>query len=159
MSDHGVQLAEKQKARYSYGIMEGQFSRYVEKAFKKPGITGQYLIELLERRLDNVIYRLGFADSRKQARQLVLHGHFSVNDCKTNIPSYSVALGDVVSWKESDKQKEFAQSLAGAGSRRGVPQWLTVDQKAMSGKASSLPVADDLISTFDTRLIVEFYSR
>jgi len=159
VSDHGVQLIEKQKARYSYGIMEGQFSRYVERAFKKPGITGEYLIELLERRLDNVVYRLGFADSRKQARQLVLHGHFEVNNHKTDIPSYSVGLGDVVSWKESARQKEFAQALAGAGSRRAIPQWLTVDQKAMNGKASSLPTADDLISSFDTRLIVEFYSR
>ena len=159
MSDHGIQLREKQKARYIYGIMEGQFRAYMEQAFKKPGVTGQYLLELLERRLDNAVFRLGFAESRRQARQLVLHGHFTVNGRKTNIASYMLRPGDIIAWKETHKQRDFFKALTQDIPKRPVPQWLTLDPTNMTGVASSLPSREDLESAIDTRLIVEFYSR
>ncbi len=159
VSDWGTQLREKQKARYIYGIMESQFRKYMEQAFKKPGVTGQYLLELLERRLDNAVFRLGFAESRRQARQLVLHGHFTVNSRKTNIPSYLMRPGDVIAWKESHKQRDFFKALTGDIPKRPVPQWLTLDTEAMTGRVSNLPTEEDLESAIDTRLIVEFYSR
>ena len=158
-SDHGVQLKEKQKARYIYGVMENQFRRYMEQAFKKPGVTGLSLLELLERRLDNAVFRLGFAESRRQARQLVLHGHIIVNARKTNVPSYLVRPGDVIGWKESRKQRDFFKALTEDIPRRPVPQWLALDIDTMSGRASSLPTEQDLESAVDTRLIVEYYSR
>ena len=159
VSDHGVQLREKQKARYIYGIMEGQFRRYMAQAFKRPGVTGQYLLELLERRLDNAVYRLGFAESRRQARQLVLHGHFTVNGRKTNIPSYMLRQGDVIAWKESHKQRDFFKALTEDIPKRPVPSWLDLDTNNMTGNVSSVPSEEDLESAIDTRLIVEFYSR
>ena len=159
VSDRGIQLKEKQKARYVYGIMETQFRRYMEQAFKKPGVTGQYLLELLERRLDNAVFRLGFAESRRQARQLVLHGHFTVNARKTNIPSYMIKPGDVIAWKESHKQRDFFKSLTENIPKRPVPQWLALDTSSMTGSVASLPSETDLESAIDTRLIVEFYSR
>lgn len=159
VSDHGIQLREKQKARYIYGIMEGQFRRYMSQAFKRPGVTGQYLLELLERRLDNAVYRLGFAESRRQARQLVLHGHFTVNGRKTNIPSYMLRPGDVIAWKESHKQRDFFKALTEDIPKRPVPSWLDLDTNNMTGNVSSVPNEEDLESAIDTRLIVEFYSR
>ena len=159
VSDHGIQLREKQKARYIYGIMEGQFRRYMSQAFKRPGVTGQYLLELLERRLDNAVYRLGFAESRRQARQLVLHGHFTVNGRKTNIPSYMLRPGDVIAWKESHKQRDFFKALTEDIPKRPVPSWLDLDTNNMTGNVSSVPTEEDLESAIDTRLIVEFYSR
>ena len=159
VSDRGIQLKEKQKARYVYGIMETQFRRYMEQAFKKPGVTGQYLLELLERRLDNAVFRLGFAESRRHARQLVLHGHFTVNARKTNIPSYMTKPGDVIAWKESHKQRDFFKALTEDIPKRPVPQWLALDTSSMTGSVASLPSETDLESAIDTRLIVEFYSR
>ena len=159
VSDHGLQLREKQKARFTYGVMEGQFRHYMEQAFKKPGVTGQYLLELLERRLDNVVFRLGFAESRQQARQLVLHGHFTVDGRKTNIPSSMVLPGQLIAWKESHMEKDFFKALTEGIPRRPVPQWLSLDTNAMTGKVAGLPTEDDLVSTIDTRLIVEYYSR
>ena len=159
VSDHGIQLREKQKARYIYGIMEGQFRGYMAQAFKRPGVTGQYLLELLERRLDNAVYRLGFAESRRQARQLVLHGHFTVNGRKTNIPSYMLRPGDVIAWKESHKQRDFFKALTEVIPKRPVPRWLDLDTNNMTGNVSSVPTEEDLESAIDTRLIVEFYSR
>jgi small subunit ribosomal protein S4 len=159
VSDHGIRLREKQKARYIYGIMESQFRRYMEQAFKKPGVTGQYLLELLERRLDNAVFRLGFAESRRHARQLVLHGHFTVNGRKTNIASYMMQPGDVIAWKESHKEREFFGTLTKDIPKRPVPQWLTLDVNTMTGTVSSLPSEEDLVSAVNTRLIVEFYSR
>ena len=159
LSDRAIQLREKQKARYMYGVMEKQFRGYMEQAFRKPGVTGQYLLELLERRLDNAVFRLGFAESRKQARQLVLHGHFTVNGHKTNVPSYAVRLGEVIAWKESRTQRGFFKALTADIPRRPVPQWLSLDTTAMSGTVSTLPSEEDLESAIDTRLIVEFYSR
>ena len=131
----------------------------MEQAFKQPGVTGQYLLELLERRLDNAVFRLGFAESRRQARQLVLHGHFMVNGRKTNIPSYMLRQGEVIAWKESQKQKDFFKALTEDIPKRPVPQWLALDTDAMTGSVSSLPSEEDLESAIDTRLIVEYYSR
>ena len=159
VSDWGIQLREKQKARYIYGIMESQFRQYMEQAFKKPGVTGQYLLELLERRLDNAVFRLGFAESRRQARQLVLHGHFTVNGRKTNIPSYMLRPGEVIAWKESHKQREFFKALTDEIPKRPTPQWLILDTTSMTGTVASLPTEEDLESAVDTRLLVEYYSR
>ncbi len=159
VSDHGIQLREKQKARYIYGIMESQFRKYMSQAFKEPGVTGQYLLELLERRLDNAAFRLGFADSRRQARQLVLHGHLTVNGRKTTIPSYLLRPGEVIAWNESRTQREFFKAISEDIPKRPVPQWLSLDPNTMTGTVSSLPTEVDLESAIDTRLIVEFYSR
>jgi small subunit ribosomal protein S4 len=131
----------------------------MEQAFKKPGVTGQYLLELLERRMDNAVFRLGFAESRRQARQLVLHGHFAVNDRKTNIPSRLLNSGDVLSWKEANKEKDFYKELTLDVPKRPVPQWLVLDTQSMTGRVAALPTAADLESSIDTRLIVEYYSR
>ena len=158
-SDWGVQLKEKQKVRYAYGVMESQFRGYVERAFRRTGDTGQYLMEVLERRFDNTVFRLGFAESRRQARQLVLHGHFTINGRGTSIPSYVVRPGDVISWKESRKEKDFFKALTEGIPRRPVPQWLSLDINTMTGTATGVPSPEDLTSNIDTRLIVEFYSR
>jgi small subunit ribosomal protein S4 len=159
LSDRGIQLREKQKARYIYGIMERQFKRYMDEAFSRPGVTGQYLLQLLERRLDNVVYRLGFAESRKHARQLVRHGHFLVNGRKVDIPSYLVRVGDIIAWKESSRRKPFFAAQAKDIPRRPVPQWLALDTENMTGRVLRLPEPQDVDTTIDTRLIVEFYSR
>ena len=131
----------------------------MEQAFKQPGVTGQYLLEFLERRLDNAVFRLGFAESRRQARQLVLHGHFTVNGRKTNIASYMLRPGDVIAWKEAHKQRDFFKALTHDIPKRPIPQWLTLDPATMTGVAASLPSPEDLESAIDTRLIVEYYSR
>lgn len=159
VSDHGVQLREKQKARYMYGIMEAQFSKYVKQAFTQSESTGQNLIKQLETRLDNVAYRLGFADSRRQARQLVLHGHILVGDRKTDIPSYTVRPGDVISWKESHKDSEYVKIMTADLPKRPVPEWLELDVANLKATVRRLPSEDELETTIDTRLIVEFYSR
>lgn len=159
VSDHGIQLREKQKARYMYGIMEAQFSKYVKQAFTQSESTGQNLIKQLETRLDNVAYRLGFADSRRQARQLVLHGHFLVGDRKTDIPSYTVRPGDVISWKESHKDSEYVKIMTADLPKRPVPEWLELDVANLKATVRRLPSEDELETTIDTRLIVEFYSR
>ena len=131
----------------------------MDQAFKKPGVTGQYLLELLERRLDNAAFRLGFADSRRQARQLVLHGHLTVNGRKTTIPSYLLRPGEVIAWNESRTQREFFKAISEDIPKRPVPQWLSLDPNAMTGTVASLPTEGDLESAIDTRLIVEYYSR
>ena len=159
MSDRGIQLREKQKARQIYGILERQMRRYISEAFNQPGVTGQHLVQLLERRLDNVVYRLGIADSRNQARQLVLHGHVQVNGRKMDIPSYSVKANDTVGWKASTKEEEFFKELTQDVPKRTVPAWLSLDQQSMEGKVLHLPEEEELESLFDTRMIVEYYSR
>lgn len=159
ISDHGVKLREKQKARYMYGVMEAQFRKYVDKAFKQSEPTGQSLIRQLETRLDNVAYRLGFADSRRQARQLVLHGHFTVNDRKTDIPSYTVRPGEVIEWKESRKDSEYAQLMSADLPKRPVPAWLELDVQNLKATVRRLPSDEELDTAIDTRLIVEYYSR
>ena len=159
ISDHGIQLREKQKARYMYGVMEAQFRRYVDKAFKQAESTGQNLIRQLETRLDNVAYRLGFADSRRQARQIVLHGHLTVGDRKTDIPSYSVRPGDVIEWKESRKDSEYAKLMSADLPKRPVPAWLELDVQNLKATVRRLPSDEELDTAIDTRLIVEYYSR
>ena len=158
-SDYGIHLLEKQKAKWVYGVVESQFRRYMTDAFNSPGITGMNLLRSLERRLDNVIFALGFADSRKQARQIVLHGHFQINGTKNDIPSYQVKAGDAITWKESVKSTDFFKERTDGVPKRPVPAWLSLDQANMSGSVNSLPADEDLQQTIDSRLIVEFYSR
>ena len=158
-SEYGVHLLEKQKAKYIYGVFESQFRRYMTEAFKSPGITGMNLLRSLERRLDNVIFSLGFADSRKQARQILNHGHFLVNGTRNDIPSYQVKAGDTISWKASVKSTDFFKERTDGIPKRPVPAWLSLDQTEMSGSVISLPADEDLQQTIDSRLIVEFYSR
>jgi small subunit ribosomal protein S4 len=128
-------------------------------AFNAPGITGINLLRSLERRFDNVIFLLGFADSRKQARQMVRHGHFQVNGSKTDIPSYQVRKGDMIAWKETVKATDYFKERTAGIPKRPVPAWLELDQTEMSGRVMSLPADEDLRQTLDSRLIVEFYSR
>ena len=158
-SDYGTHLMEKQKAKQIYGVMEGQFRRYMTEAFNTPGITGLNLLRTLERRLDNVIFVLGFADSRKQGRQMVLHGHFQVNGKKTDIPSYLLQVGDVISWKESDKPTDFYKERTDGIPKRPVPGWLALELPEMTTRVLALPADEDLQVTINSRLIVEFYSR
>ena len=158
-SDYGVHLREKQKARQMFGVMEGQFRAYMDDAFSTPGISGQNLLRTLERRFDNVIFLLGFADSRKQARQLVNHGHFRINGTKTDIPSYLVRVGDSISWKESDKTTEFFRDRTSGIPKRPVPSWLSLNLEDMTGQVVTMPADEDLQQAINSRLIVEFYSR
>ncbi len=159
VSEWGIQLREKQKARQSYGVLERQFRRYFADARHLPGVTGNNLLQLLERRLDNFTYRVGFADSRAQARQYVLHGHFTVNGRKVNIPSYRVRTGDVLAWKPASKDKQFSQVAIRSVGQRPVPGWIDVDKSAMTATVLRNPEAEDIDSRIETRMIVEFYSR
>ena len=159
LSEYGVRQREKQKLRYTFGLLERQFARNVAEAQRQPGITGQYLVQLLERRLDNVVFRLGFAESRNHARQLVGHGHVTVSGRKMDIPSFILKVGDVIGWKPSSKEKDFIKAKMAEGSRQQVPVWLSVDPGAMEGKVLALPQAGDTDITMDLRLIVEYYSR
>ncbi len=158
-TDYGLHLREKQKARQMYGVMESQFRKYMTAAFNAPGVSGSNLLRTLERRLDNVVFRLSFADSRKQARQFVGHGHFLVNGVKTDIPSYQVRVGDVIGWKENIKSTDFYKDRIEGIPKRPVPSWLTFNQDDMAGQVTSLPADEDLQETINSRLIVEFYSR
>jgi len=158
-TDYALHLREKQKARQMYGVMESQFRKYMTAAFNSPGISGSNLLRTLERRLDNVVFRLSFADSRKQARQFVGHGHFLVNGVKTDIPSYQVRVGDVIGWKENVKTTDFYKDRIEGVPKRPVPGWLTLNQDDMAGQVTSLPADEDLQETINSRLIVEFYSR
>ena len=158
-SDRGLQLREKQKARYTYGILERQFRQFFAQAEKQQGITGDNLLVLLERRLDNVVYRLGFADSRAQARQLVQHGHIVLNGRKTDISSCLVKEGDTISWKESSTKTEYYQQLAKDIVAKSVASWLNLDKENLVGQVLSLPTPDDADAKFDGSTIVEYYSR
>ncbi len=159
-SDWAVQLQEKQKARFTYGVLERQFRKYFESAREKPGVTGDELLGLLERRLDNVVYRLCFADSRQQSRQLVNHGHFSVNGGKVDIPSYQVKAGDVVRWRRANGSiPQFITELTQDIPKRPVPAWLKLDQKDLTGEVIGAPDASEVDAGLDLRLIVEFYSK
>ena len=158
-SEYGTHLLEKQKAKYIYGVLESQFRRYMTEAFNSPGITGVNLLRSLERRLDNVIFLLGFSDSRKQARQLVRHGHFQVNGVKNDIPSYQVSAGDVITWKERVKGTDFYKERTEDIPKRPIPSWLSLEQADMKGTVNTLPADDDLQQSINSRLIVEFYSR
>lgn len=159
-SDWSVRLREKQKARQIYGVLERQFRRYFETARSQPGVTGDLLLQELESRLDNVVYRLCFADSRNQARQFVNHGHFIVNGRKVNIPSYIVKPGDIVAWKQKEGGlPKFAQTFLEEGPKRPVPEWLRIDAANGQGEILAKPEANTMQLGIDARKIVEFYSR
>jgi len=159
VSDRALQLREKQKARYGYGVMERQFRRYYHKAVRQPGVTGENLMRLLEMRLDNVVYRLGFTDSRSQARQVVRHGHILLNGRKTNVPSCEVRASDVIGWRASSKNKEPFKVAQEMVKSARVPGWLSLETAAMVGRVLSPPGPGDIEAKFDASVIVEFYSR
>jgi len=159
ISLRGLQLREKQKVRFSYGILERQFRRFFNEAVNIPGATGDNLLILLERRLDNVVYRLGFADSRAQARQVVRHDHILVNKRRVNIPSCLVKSGDIIEWQEASKKAEYYQSLVEKIKGKITPGWLSLDEEGVTGRVLALPGKDDIDPKFDRKAIVEYYSR
>jgi small subunit ribosomal protein S4 len=158
-SDYGLQLRAKQRTRRVYGVMERQFRRYFREAERRRGLTGTNLLILLESRLDNVVYRLGFAQSRPQGRQLVRHGHFEVNGRKVNIPSYLVKAGDIVAVRPNSRSKAIFKDIALDLEHRAAPDWLSRDDVTMSGRVLSLPERGDIDVTINEQLIVEYYSR
>lgn len=156
---YGLQLREKQKVKRMYGVLERQFRRYFEQADRRKGVTGETLLQLLERRLDNVVYRLGFAVSRPQARQLVRHGHFTVNGKRANVPSFSVKAGDVVAVRPSSAKNPTIVYAMEEVKGRGVPEWLEVDGEALTGRLAAAPRRDQLNLPIQEQLIVELYSK
>ena len=158
-SEYGVQLREKQKARHIYGVLERQFRRHFSEAERRQGQTGENLLRILETRLDNVVFRLGFADSRPQARQLVTHGHFDLNGRKTDIPSAMVKAGDVVTVRGNSRQMDHFKTAMEQIARKTIPAWLTADPANFAGRVLALPQRTDIDSLLQEQLIVEFYSR
>lgn len=159
LSDYRLQLREKQKVKRIYGVLEKQFRRYYYRAEKRKGITGTNLLILLECRLDNVVYRMGFGSSRKQARQLIRHKHFLVNDKKVNIPSYQVTVGDVIQVKEASRNVAAISEALETVVRRGIPEWMDVDKENFKGTLKALPNREDLTMPIQEQLIVELYSK
>jgi small subunit ribosomal protein S4 len=159
VSEYGLQLREKQKTRRMYGILEGQFRRYFDKAERQPGVTGENLLRLLERRLDNVIYRLGLGSSRNEARQLVRHGHFTVNGRKVNIPSYLLRAGDVITVRNKSKESQRVKELLERAADRTPPAWLEYDADQATGRVVALPAREQIDAPVQEHLIVELYSR
>ena len=157
--EYGMQLREKQKARRYYGVLEKQFKGYYEKAEKMEGITGENLLILLERRLDNVVYRMGMADSRREARQLVIHGHFRLNGQKVNVPSMIVRAGDVVTLREASRSSEKFKTLIEGLNTRVIPKWIDLDKDQVIAKINALPTREDVDFPFEEHLIVELYSK
>jgi small subunit ribosomal protein S4 len=158
-SPYGAQLREKQKVKRMYGVLENQFRNIFAEADRQKGITGEVLLSLLERRLDSAVYRLGFANSRNEARQLVRHNHFLVNKAKVNIPSYLLRPGDVIELREKSKKVvRIQEALEGVG-RRGIPQWLALDKEQMVGQVKSPPAREDITIPIQENLIVELYSK
>jgi small subunit ribosomal protein S4 len=158
-SDYLLQLREKQKARRIYGIMERQFSRYFERASHRSGLTGSNLLIMLESRLDNVVFRLGLASSRAQARQLVSHGHFMLNGRRTDVPSALVSAGDTISLRHQSASRAYFKELRQDIDDRQVPRWLSLDTSTLSGSILNLPVREDIDISLNEQLIVEYYSR
>ena len=158
-SEYSVQLREKQKLKRMYGLLEKQFRRTFARASREKGITGEALLVLLERRLDNVVYRLGFASSRAEARLLVRHGHILVNGKRVNIPSYFVRVGDEVSVKEQSRQMARVLTAMEGAQRRGVPEWAEVDREACSGRIKLMPARSDVTMPINEKLVVELYSK
>ena len=158
-SDYGIQLREKQKIKRVYGLSERQFHLFFERAERQKGITGSNLLVSLECRLDNVVFRLGFASSRAQARQLVQHRHFLVNGKKVNIPSYEVKVGDSVEVRERSRPMQLIQDSMDAVVRRGVPQWLDLEKENLKGMVKNFPVREDLTMPMQEQLVVELYSK
>ncbi len=159
VSDRGLQLREKQKGRTTYGVLERQFRRYYEQAVRRKGITGDNLLRLLEMRLDNVVYRLGFAESRSQGRQVVRHGHITVNGRKSDIPSHIVKVNDVVGWTARGAKSGHHEAAKEQMSSRSLPPWLSVDAESMTGRIISAPTIEDIAPKFDPATIVEYYAR
>ena len=159
LSEYGIQLREKQKIRRIYGVLERQFRLYFERAERMRGITGSNLISLLERRLDNVVFRLGFSMSRSEARQMVRHGHILVNGRKVNIPSFLVKVGDKVEVREKSRKIQRIADSLGAVSRRPMPSWLDLDKAAFAGAVRAMPVREELTLQMNEQLVVELYSR
>jgi small subunit ribosomal protein S4 len=158
-SDYLQQLREKQKARRTYGVMEAQFRRYYELALKSRGVTGQMLLQLLERRLDNVIYRLGYASSRAQARQLVAHGHFNINGRRSSVPSMLVKPGDNIEVRAGSQKLAYFKTLKEADESRSAPTWLIRNWDTLSAQVAKLPAREDIDANLNEQLIVEYYSR
>ncbi len=159
ISDYGLQLREKQKVRRLYGLSEKQFRLFFERADRSKGVTGTTLLVMLERRLDNVVYRLGFANSRAQARQMAKHNHFLVNGKKVNIPSYQVKAGDVIEVREKSNNIEAITEAVEAVVRRGMPQWLELEKDKLKGTVKTMPVRDDITMPIQENQIIEFYSK
>ena len=159
VEEYGMQLREKQKTKRYYGVLEKQFKSYFVKADKMEGVTGENLLSLLERRLDNVVYRMGMAESRTDARQLVLHGHFTLNGKKVTIPSLQIKVGDVITVKETSRSSEKIKGLIEGLDGRIFPKWLDVDKKNAQAKVNALPKREDVEFPFEEQLIVELYSK
>jgi small subunit ribosomal protein S4 len=158
-SDYATQLREKQKARRVYGVLEAQFHRYYEQAIRSRGLTGVVMLQLLECRLDNLVYRLGFAENRAQARVLVTHGHFNVNGRRTDVPSMVLKPGDVVEVREGSRTRTYFKALADQAEARNTPSWLSRDAARLSGKVLQVPARQDIDANLNEQLIVEYYSR
>lgn len=159
VSEYGVQLKEKQKIKNIYGVLERQFRKTFEEADRRPGITGENLLQLLETRLDNVVYRMGWASSRPDARQLVRHGHFSLRGRKTDIPSAEVRVGDVIAIRESSRGGEHFQVVIPSMAKKTIPKWLSLDTEATSGRVMAMPAREEIDTNVSEQLVVEFYSR
>lgn len=159
LSEYGVQLREKQKAKKFYGVLESQFRKYFEMASTTKGVTGENLLRLLETRLDNIVYRLGFARSRAEARQLVRHGHFSVNGKRVNIPSYLVRAQDMISVRDGSKENEMFKDILEVTGSKVVPKWLEADQEKLKGTVLAAPTREDVDLPVEEHLIVELYSK
>ncbi len=158
-SEYGLQLTEKQKVKFIYGVLEKQFRKYYVMATKKSGITGEMLLQILETRLDNVVFRLGLANTRREARQIVNHGHILVNGKKVNIPSYLIKQGDVITVKEKSKESPRMKEIVEINASRLVPKWLDMDKNTLTGKVVALPARDDIDYEVEEHLIVELYSK
>lgn len=159
MTEFGLQLREKQKARRYYGVLESQFKKYFDIANKKTGVTGENMLSILESRLDNVVYRLGFGTSRPETRQLVNHGHFTVNGRKVDIPSFLVKAGDVITIKEKSRSSEKIKDVLEVTSSRTVPKWLDLDRNTLTARVVALAERDDIDLPLEEHLIVEYYSK
>ena len=158
-SEYGLQLTEKQKVKFIYGVLEKQFRKYYVMATKKSGITGEMLLQILETRLDNVVYRMGLANTRREARQIVNHGHILVNGKKVNIPSYLIKQGDVITVREKSKNSDRMKEIVETNASRLVPKWLDMDKNTLTGKVVALPARDDIDYEVEEHLIVELYSK
>jgi len=159
LSEYGLALSEKQKLRYMYGLYERQFRNFFNRALRKRGVTGETLLQLLETRIDNVVFRLGFATTRPFARQLITHGHLKVNGRKVSSPSFNVKVGDVVEVRESVKAKSLVQKNLEASQMAVVPDWLVVNKEGLKGEVKRIPTRDEIAPIVNERLIVELYSR
>jgi small subunit ribosomal protein S4 len=159
LSDYALQLREKQKAKETYGVLEKQFKRYFYMAERKKGVTGYNLLKLLESRIDNVVYRMGIAANRRQARQLVLHGHITVNDRRVNIPSYLVKPGDIIGVREKSRKLTVIEENMARMEHRGIPSWVEMDPSALKGKVLNYPTREEIDIPVQEQLIVELYSK